>query len=259
MLRFLIPEQLIRRLRRIPSKNIKNGCILNDIVSSSGTTLSINGSPIKNTTEYIMHLSVRISNTYLEQYNYALHIICMQFDQYRWEAFSPNNIYYTPGCIKKPPIIDDEEEDECNMYIKQQALKNDYGVRKNISHINSMNGIQESGEHCNNHIILNHNHYQQPQQQYEKYSYDKKQTNNNNSNNNMHTFVKSSSPILPPTPSDQLSTSLPASPASRSSHISPTTQPRIYSTNRKDKQKETAFINQTEVASSGWQSFSRGR
>ncbi|CAO3628252.1 unnamed protein product [Cunninghamella echinulata] len=233
---------------------VKNGCILNDIVSSSGTTLSITGSPIKNTTEHVIHLSVRISNSYLEQINYALRIICMQFDQHRWEAFSPNNIYYTPGCINKPPIIDDEDEDECNMYIKQQALKNKYGERKKVTHINSINDIQENGEHWNNHTIPNHNHYQQLQQQYEKNSYGKKQTNYNN---NIHTPMMSPLPRLSPTSSDHSSTSLPVSPASRSSYISHTTHPRSYSINRKDKQKETTVINQMEIASSDWQSFGR--
>ncbi|CAO3633765.1 unnamed protein product [Cunninghamella blakesleeana] len=336
VIRFLVPIELIKKLKRVSSKSIKNGCILNDIVILSGTYISINPQPIRNTTECVLHLSVRTSSAYLDQYEHALNLLCAQFIKYRKESLSPANIYYTPSIDRQPQIIFDDDDDECNIYIKEQQLKKLYGERKNVYQRNrsmdEINGNQNQYNYNYNYNYNNNNNIDKGNGYYNNYHYNNSNNSNNNNNNNndyhhhnhnsnnddddsnyqqFHekgyyrnnqstsssiaspTFHHSSLPISPPyfsTPtnthqlinSNSTSTctsppflrktssrstsplssasSTPKNPFMVTSSPSSSTQSRFYSNNRKDRQKDSStIINEEEVASSGWQSFARGR
>ncbi|CAO3591506.1 unnamed protein product [Absidia cylindrospora] len=110
-LKLLIPSELSVKLQKIPSKTT-SGCILNEIAAITNSRITIEPSPLVNTTEHILEVSLPVGEKYLEHFTKAITMIGQQFQIHRHEALSPRNIYYTPFCYERPPITDDDDEED---------------------------------------------------------------------------------------------------------------------------------------------------
>lgn len=106
----MIPTELYIKLQQIPA-HTGEGCIFDDLSRRTNARISIEPTPLINTTEHIMKIGVAVSNHYLEELEMAMILVTKQFEIHRHETLSPNNIYYIPLYNHLSETTDSDDDD----------------------------------------------------------------------------------------------------------------------------------------------------